>query len=410
MPQAKSNPGYKHTEVGVIPADWDVKLLGEIVAFLDGRRRPVKDADRAKMRGMIPYYGASGIVDYVNEFLFDEELILLGEDGENIVSRNTPLAFRISGKTWVNNHAHVLKPNTGISIGFLTEALEFLDYEQYNSGTAQPKLNKQTCVQIPLPVPPTLAEQEAIAAALSDADGLIESLEKLIAKKRQIKHGTMQELLTGQRRLPGFTGKWETKRFDQMFSNLRNGSNARSELTPHGEVAYIHYGDIHIHPTAFLNPSTLQTFIPRAKVRALPRLINGDLLLADASEDTAAIGKAVEITGLSGEEAVAGLHTMALRGNNEFLADGFKGYIQYMPKVRNALVSLATGVSVYGITKSGVKAIEVTIPKPAEQSAIASILSEMDGEIASLETKLAKARQIKQGMMQELLTGRIRLI
>jgi|CXWL01.1.fsa_nt_gi type I restriction enzyme S subunit len=204
-------PGYRHTEVGVIPEDWNLRQLGDVVTFLDGRRRPVKDADRAKMRGPIPYYGASGIVDYVNDYLFDEDLILLGEDGENILSRNCRLAFRISGKAWVNNHAHVLKPNPDISIGFLTDYLESLNYERFNSGTAQPKLNKQTCFGIPVALPPTKAEQETIAEALSDADAFIESLEQLLAKKRNLKQGAMQELLTGKKRLPGFSGEWEVK-------------------------------------------------------------------------------------------------------------------------------------------------------------------------------------------------------
>ena len=207
--------GYKQTEVGVIPEDWSLRQLGDVVTFLDGRRRPVKDADRAKMRGSIPYYGASGIVDYVNDYLFDEDLILLGEDGENILSRNCHLVFRISGKAWVNNHAHVLKPNPNVSIGFLTGYLESLNYERFNSGTAQPKLNKQTCVGIPVALPPTKAEQEAIAEALSDADALIESLEQLLVKKRRIKQGAMQELLTGKRRLPGFSGEWEVKRLGE---------------------------------------------------------------------------------------------------------------------------------------------------------------------------------------------------
>ena len=154
------------------------------------------------MRGTIPYYGASGIVDYVNDYLFDEDLILLGEDGENILSRNCRLAFRISGKAWVNNHAHVLKPNLDISIGFLTDYLESLNYERLNSGTAQPKLNKQSCFGIQVALPPTKAEQEAIAEALSDADALIEALQQLIAKKRHLKQGTMQELLGGKKRLP----------------------------------------------------------------------------------------------------------------------------------------------------------------------------------------------------------------
>ena len=101
--------GYKQTEVGVIPEDWEVRELCEVVTFLDGKRRPVKNSDRAKMQGSIPYYGASGIADYVNDYIFDDDLILLGEDGENILSRNLPLAFRISGKTWVNNHAHIIQ-------------------------------------------------------------------------------------------------------------------------------------------------------------------------------------------------------------------------------------------------------------------------------------------------------------
>lgn len=100
--------GYKRTEIGVIPYDWEVKELRELVEFLDGKRKPIKDSDRLKMQGQYPYYGASGIIDYVNNYLFDEDLILLGEDGENILSRNLPLAFKVSGKIWVNNHAHVL--------------------------------------------------------------------------------------------------------------------------------------------------------------------------------------------------------------------------------------------------------------------------------------------------------------
>lgn len=402
--------GYKHTEAGVIPEDWDVRPLASAVVFLDGRRRPVKDVDRAKMRGSIPYYGASGIVDYVNDHLFDDDLILLGEDGENILSRNCRLAFRISGKAWVNNHAHVLKPNADISIGFLADYLESLNYEHCNTGTAQPKLNKQTCNSIPIALPPTKAEQEAIAGALSDADALIESLEQLVGKKRLIKQGAMQELLTGKKRLPGFSGKWETYRFDQLFTTLRNASNSRSELSETGEVAYVHYGDIHVHPTAFVNPLSLRSYIPETKSRGVPRLVDGDLLMADASEDTAAIGKAVEIIGLNGADAIAGLHTMALRGQKALLADGFKGYIQYMPEVRAAVVRLATGVSVYGITKSGAKAIEVTIPKPPEQMAIAATLTDMDTEVVALAMKVAKARQLKQGLMQELLIGKTRLV
>ncbi len=113
--------GYKLTEVGVIPEDWDVCPLGEAVEFMDGKRKPVKKSDREKMKGVYPYYGASGIVDYVNDYIFNDELILLGEDGENILSRSTRLAFRVNGKIWVNNHAHILKPNDDFEIGYLCD-------------------------------------------------------------------------------------------------------------------------------------------------------------------------------------------------------------------------------------------------------------------------------------------------
>ena len=119
LPGFGINSKYKKSEIGFIPEDWSIYPLGMIVDFLDGKRKPVKDSDRAKMRGNFPYYGASGIVDYVDTYLFDEDLILLGEDGENIISRNCRLAIKVTGKIWVNNHAHVLKPHDEIDIFYL---------------------------------------------------------------------------------------------------------------------------------------------------------------------------------------------------------------------------------------------------------------------------------------------------
>jgi type I restriction enzyme, S subunit len=193
--------GYKPSELGDIPDDWELCELQDAVLFLDGQRRPVKSGDRAKIAGIYPYYGASGIVDYVNDYIFDEELILLGEDGENILSRSVPLAFKVSGKIWVNNHAHVLSPKKDFHIGFLTEYLESLDYSLLNSGTAQPKLNKQTCQKIKI-VKPGCEEQTAIATILSDMDNEQQVLTQKLEKARALKQGMMQQLLTGKIRLP----------------------------------------------------------------------------------------------------------------------------------------------------------------------------------------------------------------
>lgn len=213
--------GYKQTELGLIPDDWGILKFDDVFEFLDHKRKPIEESIRNKMHGVYPYYGASGIIDYVNDYIFDDGLILLGEDGENIISRNSKLAFKISGKCWVNNHAHVLKPRNGFNVNFLTELLESLNYGKYNTGTTQPKLNKQTCTKIQLRIP-SLPEQEKIAKNLSDIDELIIQLDYLITKKKNIKQGAIQELLTGKRRLKGFSIEWELKKLGDI-ANITMG-------------------------------------------------------------------------------------------------------------------------------------------------------------------------------------------
>ena len=419
-------PGYKQTEVGVIPEDWEVVSLSH---FWN-----VQDCKHVTAQFVTDGFPIASIREVQSRFVdltkakqtTSKFYTLLTEGGRKpragdlIVSRNATVGEVAQVAEWhplfaMGQDVCLLRKS---SPEFSTDYLQsvFRSHIVVNQlsdlmvGSTFKRANVQQIKNFVVPMPPP-PEQCAIAEALSDADALIEALEQLIAKKRQVKQGAMQELLTGKRRLPGFSGEWETWTLGQLFDLLRTANNSRSELAEEGDIGYLHYGDIHTHATAFFDFTTdLRTFIPRAKVSTIPRLADGDLVMADASEDTVAIGKAVEVRGLNGREAVAGLHTMLLRPRKDVLADGFKGYLQFLKSVRTALVRLATGVSVYGITKSGVKAIEVTIPKPVEQAAIAAILSDMDEEIAALEDKLAKARQIKQGMMQELLTGRIRLV
>ena len=167
--------------------------MGEIAEFIDGRRKPIKQSDRTNLKGNIPYYGASGIIDYVNDCIFDEEIILLGEDGENIISRKLPLAFRVSGKCWINNHAHVIKPKSNVNIDFLTLSLELISYVQFNIGTAQPKLNQEICRRIVLQLP-CYAEQTKIANFLSAIDEKISHCNTQIEKIEQYKKGLLQKM------------------------------------------------------------------------------------------------------------------------------------------------------------------------------------------------------------------------
>jgi len=271
-------------------------------------------------------------------------------------------------------------------------------------------LNQDLLNRVSIPYAP-LPEQRAIAAALSDTDALLSSLGRLLAKKRDIKQGVMQQLLTGKQRLPGFSGEWKPEKIGRLFQFLSTGNNPRSDLSELGNVGYVHYGDIHTKEIAFLEcASAVLPLIAYNKVSGLPLLQNGDLVMADASEDYAGVGKSVEIKNVGSRKIVAGLHTFLLRGDKELLADGYKGYLQFLPSVKAAMTRYAVGISVYGISKTNIRNIEINLPLKDEQIAIVAVLSDMDAEIDALQLRRDKTRAIKQGMMQELLTGKTRLV
>lgn len=281
-------------------------------------------------------------------------------------------------------------------------------FAQENTGVAQLTAPHVARYQVDLP---PLAEQRAIATALSDVDALIAGLERLIAKKRDIKQAAMQQLLTGQTRLPGFSGEWELRTLGDSVQFLKNGVYARAELTEMGDMKYLHYGDIHSATSVFLDADqTVMPYLPPQKAHKLDRLQDGDLVFADASEDKDGIGKAVELRGVGNKEVVAGLHTIAARFDKEVLADGFKAYLPFMLPFSQHLKRLAAGTKVYATNRSHIASVELRLPGTKEQTAIATVLSDMDADLTALESRLAKTRAIKQGMMQELLTGRTRLV
>lgn len=151
--------------------DWPLVPLGELTENLDGRRAPVRGIDRKP--GPYPYYGASGIVDHVDGYLFDGEYLLIGEDGENLRTRRTPLAFMATGKFWVNNHAHIVRGNQRADTRFLSYVLSQTDISGYLTGSTMPKLTQGNLNRIPVIAPP-LAEQKSIAAVLGALDDKIE--------------------------------------------------------------------------------------------------------------------------------------------------------------------------------------------------------------------------------------------
>ena len=160
--------------LGQVPHHWQVRSLKFCFDFLNNRRIPLSSEERASMARDFPYYGASGIIDYVDGYIFDERLILIGEDGANLLSRSTPLAFEARGKYWVNNHAHILRPTLG-PFTYWSNLLCIVQYAPWITGAAQPKLTKENLGSVPLPCPPR-DEQNAIAEFIEAETGKIDPL------------------------------------------------------------------------------------------------------------------------------------------------------------------------------------------------------------------------------------------
>lgn len=257
---------------------------------------------------------------------------------------------------------------------------------------------------------PSAPEQRAIADALADADDLIATLERLIAKKQAIKQGMMQQLLTGRTRLPGFNSEWTEILLGDHVNYVKTVALSRAQLDTKSTLKYLHYGDIHTRTSVLLDAESEE--MPRAKMQLASRagrLHCGDLVFADASEDPSGVGKSVEIVDTPDTGVVPGLHTIAARFDKTVLADGFKAYLQFIPSFREQLLRLAAGTKVLATTRSYISSVILMLPEVTEQSAIADVLHDSEQEIDALRVRLSKARDMKTGMMQQLLTGRTRL-
>lgn len=395
MMQGDCPKGYKQTEVGVIPEDWNVALVGQAFEICNNLRMPISQSVRETMAGSYPYYGPTSIQGYINEYRIEGEYALIGEDGDHFLKWQVqPMTQLVSGRFNVNNHAHLIKGTKNVTAWFYYY-FSRRDLTPYltRQGAGRFKLKKSTLTGIPCALPPTKAEQESIAEALSDADALIESLEQLIAKKRQVKQGAMQELLTGKRRLPGFnvgaTGRsplrdvphgWEVKRLGDLCT-MKSGEGITAKSIDD------------VSPFPCFGGNGLRGFTTRFTHEGNHCLIG---------RVGALCGNLLKVTGrfFASEHAIVVTALENVDINWLTLALG-------MLELNRRAESSAQPV----LTVSKLQPLEILVPTAkTEQTAIAAILSDMDAEIAELEAKLAKARQVKQGMMQELLTGRIRLV
>lgn len=413
---------YKQTELGLLPEDWEVVKLGEKVSS------PCYGigAEAISFNGVDKYLRITDISDeghfapnpLCSPAFFNE--IHIAKENDLFVARTGASV----GKTYLYNS----KDGRLIFAGFLmklniTDAnSKFVFYysqtNQYKNWvisesmrSGQPGLNLKQTMKLSIPLPP-IEEQRRIASALTSIDNLIDSLDRLIAKKLDIKQGAMQQLLSGKKRLKGFTDKWETLLFKDIFTFLTTNTFARELLNIKGEIKNIHYGDILTNYCEILDVSkTDLPYIDSNKVTRYNPVIlakDGDIIIADTAEDEI-VCKATEIYNIGNAKVVSGLHTMWCRPKNNIFAPKFLGYYLNSSMFHDQILPLIQGIKVSSVSKNSIKNTWISFPTISEQQAIASVLTSMDNELSALDAKCRKYEQIKQGMMQQLLTGRIRL-
>jgi len=395
--------GYKQTEVGVIPEDWEPQRIDSHASITTGAKNTQDRVDD----GAYPFFVRSQKVERINSFSYEGEAVLTAGDGVG-----TGKVFHyINGRFDVHQRVYRISDFDNELSGkyfFFQFSTHFFD--RIMSMTAKSSVDSvrmEMIAGMQIPLPPTKAEQEAIAEALSDADALIESLEQLIAKKRQIKQGAMQELLTGQKRLPGFSGEWEVKR-------LAKTATLKARIGWQGltTAEYLESGDYYLVTGIDFLDGYIDwencAFVeePRYKQDKNIQLKQHDVLVTKDGT----IGKVALVDELD-KPATLNSGVFVIRPIGESFNPEFFYYLLCSEVFIEFLEQLSAGSTINHLYQKDFVTFVYKAPATIEeQTAIAEILSDMDAEIAALETKLAKARQVKQGMMQELLTGKIRLI
>ena len=394
-------PGYKQTEVGVIPEDWDVKRLGEV-----GEVRMCKRVlkHQTSEYGDVPFYkiGTFGsnpdsfisykqFIEFSSKFSYPRQGDVLisaaGTIGRSVVFDGAPAYFQDSNIVWIDNDESVVL-NT-----FLWFTYQVTEWAISHGGTVARLYNDSLRNNIYVPVPP-IPEQKAIAEALSDMDSLLGGLDSLIAKKRDIKQATMQQLLTGKTRLPGFSGEWEVKRLGEVASLRRNQVNPVESGVEEFCLELEHFQS----GTGHILGST--TVTDRSVMKSM--FFEGDVLFGRlraylrkywlATRSGVCSTEVWILIGLAG--AVTPRFLYQVVRTDAFIDAAGTTYGTHMPR------------SDWDVVKN----FDFPLPPLPEQQAIAKVLTDMDAELDALEQRRDKTRELKQAMMQELLTGRTRLV
>ena len=374
---------------------WKKNELDKVVDFFDNQRIPIDSGERKA--GPYPYYGASGIIDFVDGYIFNGEYVLLAEDGANIILRSSPIAYLTKGKFWLNNHAHIMKMKTG-SNEFLIQLLEKQNYEKYNTGTAQPKLNGEVVKKITLHFPSD-EEQSSIGSLFRTLDDLLVSYKDNLANYQSLKAVMLSKMFpkAGQTvpeiRLDGFEGEWKKSKLKDVTNRVQ-GNDGRMDL-----------------PTLTISASggwmnqidRFSANIAGKEQKNYTLLKKGELSYNHGNSKLAKYGVVFELKEY--EEALVPKVYHSFRVNQ--LADAKFIEIMFSTKIPDRELGklVSSGARMDGLLNISFDEfmnIAIIIPTFAEQQAISSYFSSLDQLITSYQEKISQLETLKKKLLQDM--------
>jgi len=386
----------------VFSKHWDVVPLGEAVTFLDNMRRPVTASERVE--GPYPYYGANGIQGTINDFIFDEPLLLLAEDGGNFGNPKRDIAYLVEGRYWVNNHAHVIRPKASLDLRFLYRVLQRYDVTPFIKGATRAKLTKGDATKIPIPLPP-LPEQRRIAAILDSADAICRKRKQAIHLADDFLCNLFLEMFGDPVTNPK---GWPVKSVSAGLKSITSGWSAVGNNRPrqNGEIGVLKISAVtsgKFKPEE--NKSVSSDSIPEGKKLLIPK--KGDLLFSRAN--TRELVAATCIVKADVEDVFLPDKLWLVKTDQAKLLPEFLNYMIWQPRFKETLTSQATGTSgsMLNISKQKFEETTAIFPCLEHQKKFARIYWDFQAMIESLVASSEQAEQLFGSLSQKAFSGHL---
>ena len=378
--------------------EWKEVLLGELVDIYDSKRIPLTSQEREKIKGDIPYYGAQGIIDYINQFLFDGEYILIAEDGNNIISRQENIAQIAKGKFWVNNHAHILQGK--IEQNLLCYIINHTDISGYVTGSAQPKLNQANLLKIPIKIPVNLSDQRKIAGILSALDSKIENNNKINANLEAQAEALFKSWFVDftpfkdqpfvNSELGPIPQGWKVGTLGDIANIIMGQSPAGSSYNERGNGVIFYQGRTEF---GFRFPNVrLYTTMPKRYAEPMSILLS---VRAPVGDINVAIEKCCIGRGLASISSKRGLHSFLL-----YLVKSLKNRLE---------VFNGEGTVFGSINKNTLMQFKIIIPPIEMQEKFNEIIQRHDCMVLELHKEIINLSTQRDTLLPKLMSGEIKL-